>query len=323
MKNRVRISLVGIILLVLLITLGCSLIPDSLGRLKDFNPFSKPTSTATITPTPKAPLQIGTCPDLDCPDAIPADELLGFPADDRVIYPVTVPDNVPVNFSLDWTVLDEDVLNESLPAVKWVFTIDGQDYFREDLVVLKPNRVEDDPEWHPAAWLSVNLSGWKIGEPHVIGVGLVLQEDASDGWVDLPAGHTYIKQYKILPINPPTATATFNPMDTPTPQATLTSTPKPTLEPTLKPVATLAPLKPTATQNLNLKYDMTMKVENKCAEQHVVVATGPIRLKFTVPPGQTVEWQAPQGTYSWMIDNTYPGGPQDLNTNVWTLTLCQ
>jgi hypothetical protein len=45
-------------------------------------------------------------------------------------------------------------------------------------------------------------------------------------------------------------------------------------------------------------------------------------LKYTVDPGQTVEYQVPQGTYTWMIDNLYPGGPQDLNINVWMLTLC-
>ncbi len=143
------------------------------------------------------------------------DDLLGFPADDQDIYPVMVPFDKPVNLSMDWTVLDEATLQESLPYVKWIFTIDGQDYFQEDYVEISETFYEDDPTAYPAAWLSVNLDGWQVGEPHVVTISLELQEDVSDGWVDLPAGHTYIKQYKLIPVNPPTATATFEPLDPP------------------------------------------------------------------------------------------------------------
>ena len=318
MKKNSRHMVVFLLVIVLSFSMGCSMISSTLDKLKEINPFAEATATPTFTPqptaTPRAPVEIYACPDLVCPEALLVDDLLGFPADDQDIYPVMVPLDKSVNLSMDWTVLDEATLQESLPDVKWIFTIDGQDYFQEDYVENTESFYEGDPTGYPAAWLSVNLSGWEDGESHFVCIGLELQKDLSDGWVDLPAGHTFIKKYKLIAVKPPTATATFEPMDPPTPEPTATAT--------LKPAPTKAPLKPTATQAANLVYDMTLKVTNLCDQQHVVIMTGPTRLKYTVDPGQTVEYQAPQGTYTWMIDNTYPGGPQDLNINIWTLTLC-
>jgi len=275
MKKNTRWIFIIILVLVFGLTMGCSMIPSTINKLKVINPFGKSTATATFNPlptaTPRAPVEVFACPDLVCPDALLVDDLLGFPADDQNTYPVNLPKNATVNLSMDWTVLDEATLQHSLPYVKWIFTIDGQDYFQEDFVEITETLYDDDPTGYPSAWMSVNLSGWQMGEPHVVAIGLELQNDLSDGWVDLPASHTYIKKYNLIPIDQPAATATFEPMDPPTPE--------PSATPTLKPAPTKAPVKPTDTQTANLVYDMILKVTNQCGDQHQVIMTGPTRLK--------------------------------------------
>ncbi|EKD51718.1 MAG: hypothetical protein ACD_62C00193G0001, partial [uncultured bacterium] len=102
-----------------------------------------------------------------------------------------------------------------------------------------------------------------------------------------------------------------------TPGPAITNTQQP------NPAVTKAPAQPTATQGPPLVLNITLKVDNKCSDAHVVVFNGPMRLKYNVAPGQTVEYQAAQGIYSWVIDNYEQGGPQELYQSVWTLTLCQ
>ena len=73
----------------------------------------------------------------------------------------------------------------------------------------------------------------------------------------------------------------------------------------------------------NPDLDITIKVINLCSERHLVIFSGPVRLKYDVAPGATVEWQGAKGNYSWTVDGI-PGeqSPMDLWESVWTLTLC-
>ena len=160
------------------------------------------------------------------------------------------------------------------------------------------------------------MQGWKIGEQHQIRIGFSIDEPIDDGWQYYDTG-TKVMVFNLTPAKLPTATptaaatATPKPKPTNTKSAVLPTNPKPAVPPTSAPAGA------------DLVLDMTVKVTNNCPEEHKVVMQGPMKLKYTVAPGQTVEYQAAQGTYTWMIDGVYPGGPQDLNSNVWTLTLCR
>lgn len=83
-------------------------------------------------------------------------------------------------------------------------------------------------------------------------------------------------------------------------------------------------IKPTIIPTIsNPVLDITIKVKNNCSEQHTVIMNGPVRLKYIVDPGKTIEWQGARGTYSWTVDGiTSNSSPQYLSVAVWTLTLC-
>lgn len=121
------------------------------------------------------------------------------------------------------------------------------------------------------------------------------------------------------------------PSFTPSPVNTKVPTPaKPQVTATSKPTAIYYPPTATARRQPTLEptvsrpvLDITIKVINQCPEQHTVIFTGPVRLKYVVDPGKTVEWQAAKGTYSWTVDGVVSEhSPQDLYVAVWNLTLC-
>jgi hypothetical protein len=225
-----------------------------------------------------------------------------------VINEIRLPTDQTLNLIYGWVAKDQQHLDQTLQHIKWVFTIDDVDYFSEDLLVNSDVEDMDNPgSTNPGTWLAVTLSGWEAGKPHFIRYGFYLDDSIDDGWSPTEADYSAIYSLKVMPSNIPTIT----------PGPTITNTPLP------NPVVTKVPVLPTATQGAPLTLDMTLKVTNLCPEAHLVVVTGPMRLKYNVAPGQTVEYQAAQGTYSWIIDNQFNGGPQDLYQSVWTLTLCQ
>lgn len=310
-----------IVLFIVVGLLGCSLMPQALKNL-----VASPTPTSTLTPIPsntptatpdptatatvaKLPLEIATCFDeADCPEAVGPIAFLPDGIQKDTINEIRLPYDQTLKLTYGWVAKDQQHLDQNLQHIKWVFTIDDVDYFTEDLLV---NSEVDDPDnpgaTNPGTWLAVTLSGWEVNEPHFIRYGFYLDEAIDDGWSLTEADHSAITTLHVVPAKIPTIT----------PGPTVTNTPLP------KPAVTKASVLPTATQGAPLTLDMTLKVTNLCSDAHVVVVTGPMRLKYTVAPGQTVEYQAAQGTYTWMIDNLYPGGPQDLFQSVWTLTLCQ
>lgn len=99
----------------------------------------------------------------------------------------------------------------------------------------------------------------------------------------------------------------------PTKQANTNPTPipPPPNQPTIQPTVS------------NPILDITIKVSNHCPERSVVIFDGPVHLKYDVAPGETKEWQAAKGVYSWTVDGV-PGqqSPMELWETVWTLTLC-
>ena len=325
MNKVTRLGNIFVLLTVVLFLLGCSIIPKSLEKMKEINPFSEPTMTSTLTPLPtstatlaptatqKPFLTMKPCTDkIECDGA---EMISNFAAPDEDFegdIEVEIPYDQSVFVFSAWYAMDEDYLAENMKHINWFLTIDGEDYFEQDWP--KSDTLSDSSGEYPGTTLGVALSGWRINEPHTVEIGFTVDDEIFDGWETFDAGYTASTTWVVTPVKEVKATATFVPLDQITPEASIT--------PTKKPVSTSAPAKPTATQAQNLVYDMTLKVENKCPEQHIVIFSGPTRLKYTVGPGQTVEYQAPQGSYTWIIDNIYTGGPQELNMNVWTLTLC-
>lgn len=111
-----------------------------------------------------------------------------------------------------------------------------------------------------------------------------------------------LPSYKVT--SPPRATSTAAYLHTPQP----TRAP---IQPTLQPTVSHPTL------------DITIKVTNHCSEQSTVLFKGPMNLKYVVDPGETQEWQAARGTYSYTVDGfTGTESPKDLFVSVWTLTLC-
>ena len=321
-KARKSFSLF-IILVVIAGLLGCSLMPQALKSM-----LASPTPTSTLTPIPsntstatpdptatatveKLPLEIATCfNETDCPEAVGPAAFLPEGIQKDTTNEVTLPFDQTLKLTYGWVAKDQQHLDQNLQHIKWVFTIDDVDYFTEDLLV---NAGVDDPDnpgaTNPGTWLAVTLSGWEVNKPHFIRYGYYLDEAIDDGWSLTEADQSAITTLHVMPAKIPTIT----------PGPTVTNTPLP------KPAVTKAPVQPTATQGAPLELNITLKVENKCSDAHVVIFNGPMRLKYTVGPGQTVEYQAAAGTYTWKIDNTYDGGPQTLDASMgwWTYTLCQ
>lgn len=104
-----------------------------------------------------------------------------------------------------------------------------------------------------------------------------------------------------------------NELQAPTRQASTNPTPisPPTSQPTSQPTVN------------NPILDITIKVKNQCPDKSVVIFEGPVHLKYDVAPGETKEWQAAKGAYTWTVDGI-PGqqSPMELWESVWTLTLC-
>ncbi len=319
-KSRKIFSLC-IILVIVMGLIGCSIMPQTLKNVlasatttSTITPIPSKTSTATPKPTATAtvmqmPLEISTCLAAeDCPEAVPISAFLSDGIEKDVINEIRVPFDQTIKLSTGWVTKDQQHLDQNLQHIKWVFRINDKDFFTEDLLV---NSEVDDEDVagakNPGTWMAITLSDWKIGKEYYIRYGYYLDAAIDDGWSVTEADFSSIYTLLVVPAKIPTIT----------PGPTITNTQQP------NPAVTKAPAQPTATQGPPLVLNITLKVDNRCSDAHVVVFNGPMRLKYTVAPGQTVEYQAAQGIYSWVIDNYEQGGPQELYQSVWTLTLCQ
>lgn len=311
--SRILVTL-GLVTILFLIS-SCAIMPKAISGLfasktptSTSTPTITPTPTKTNTPTvtPKPPLTIYPCVFSEqCPEAATIEDITGAPSTDFTVYDVQIPYEQPVQFITGWYAMDQSTLDEDMAHMKWIFTVDGKEYGGEDWIQTGVTSFADDPNTeYPGVWFGAVVADWKLGESHEVAIGFSIDEQIFDGWDTYEAGE-YYSVYNITPARMPTAT----------PTATATSTPKPV-------VKTPGAL-PTATKNANITYDLTLKVTNKCGEEHKVVFEGPMHLKYIVAAGSTVEYQAPQGTYTWVIDDIYDRGPQALYSSVWELTLCE
>lgn len=327
MSKSGKSVIVFIILAVILGLHGCSAMPQTIKNM-----FSSPTPTSTITPIPsktptptpdptakptmsKAPLDISTCLDKkDCPSAIAVTDILsdGIRLDET--NEIRLPYDQTLKLDYGWIAKNQDYLDKNLQHIKWVFTIDDQDFFTNELLV---NSEENDKDVsggkNPGTWLAVTLSGWETGKPHYIRYGYYVDEAIDDGWAVTAADLSSIYTLHVVPVEESTVTPSGKVIKTLQPKPVVTKVPG---QPTVQ---------PTATEGAPLVLNITLRVENKCAEAHVVIFNGPMRLKYNVAPGQTEEFQAATGTYTWKIDNSFNGGPQTLDASMgyWLYTLCQ
>jgi hypothetical protein len=320
-NRKTWLALSGILIAVSLLLSSCS------GGLTSLFATSTPTNTSTptvtVTPTatntPVPPITLKPCLTLDdCAKPISLEKLFGDTVKADVVNNVDIPVEQEIKILIYWNAIDEETMAKTLPHVKWFFTIDGKDFFQESWIKDGSNEDDkDEAKAYPGKWFGVVLSGWKADEPHFVRYGYVLDASVNNGWKSYDSGQTVVYSWFIKPASLPTAT--LAPTITPTVKVLPTNTYNPII-PTKTRVAQVLP---TATKGAPLKKDITIKVINKCSEKHLVVFDGPMHLKYNVEPGQTVEYQAPHGTYTWMVDQTEAGGPQDLFTAVWNLTLCR
>ena len=314
MKANKVVCIVVLIVTLVLIS-SCSGMPKSVSGLfasktptSTITPTITPTATSTNTPTitPKPPLNIYPCIYGNlCPEAMSIEKLTDTSSLDYTVYDVEIPYMQPVRFSANWVALDQSTLDDNMAHIKWIFTVDGKEYAGDDWAQRGVTTFSDEPDTeYPGEWFGAVVADWKLGEIHEVAIGFSIDEDIFDGWDTYEAGD-YYSVYNITPARMPTATLT----------STVTVTPKPVI---ITPGA-----KPTATTGGSVSYDLTLKVINKCGEEHKVIFDGPMHLKYIVPAGGTVEYQAPQGDYTWVIDDIYNRGPQSLYSSVWSLTLCE
>ena len=311
---KVRVLAECLVLLVLISGVsGCAKQPDQIvptQSLLENTPLSvtvTPTATDTLafTATPSPTVELSACVAVaSCPEARAIDHLMQETLVSGSVAQVSFTADTAVRFVIGWPAIDETTLAQNLEHLEWIFSIDGQPYF--DASWLKdgksPNQY-DDSKSYPGQWLGVKITGWQPGQTYFIRMGIKLDEPVNNGWQTFEAGDILLYSWFITPLQAPTAT--------PTRQVYPTNTPG-------------AYTGPTNTPQVNLPLDITIKVTNPCSFKRTIVFSGPTTVKFVLDPGQTKEYMAAQGTYTWLVDNYLMGGPQDLSKKIWEYTLpCQ
>jgi hypothetical protein len=315
MRRLKKVALSGIIVFFLVIGVSCSMIPQGIQNLfatKTPTPTNTATSTPTptLTPTPTKtplpPLGLSGCVFLEnCPQAVWVNDIADIPVNRDYLNTIKVPVNQPVQLLQDWTTVDQNLLDKSLPNIKWVFIVDGQDYFNpawiEDGVV--PD--EDNPSIeYPGKWFGVVMSGWKLGETHQVKIGIIIKQTADDGWGVYGTGTEFITTYNFIPVSQPTATPTLTPTNTPLP--TRTFTPRPTAVPYTKtPRPTVAPTNPPCSS------DSSIEIDNTTGGIVTLKLSGPMKYRFDLATGLTT-LNVCAGSYSYQAWGC--GGATDSGT---------
>ncbi len=299
MNQSIKITSSIILCLVLLLVAGCSSLPQGIQNLintKTPTSTITPTVTNTATATPLPPVSIAPCAKVgDCTSIISLYDYLVGSLDFESTNVIEIPYNQPVWIHEKWSSMNQDLLAENSPHIKWFFIIDGQDFFQQNW--LEPGSFINyaDPEtWYPGYQWGVVMDGWQIGQSHLIEVGYVIDEEMSDGWYDYEAGYTYEVKLMIVPVALPTATPTATATLTPTATATripYTSTPKPTALPAC---------------DLN----STIEIDNTTGGALTLKLSGPAPFKFNLGTGVTV-LSVCSGSYSyeaWGCGGAYDSG---------------
>lgn len=310
-----KLLLTGILVLLLVLGMSCSLVPRGIQNLfatKTPTPTntatSTPTPTATSTPTktPLPPVSIIGCTFIeDCPADFNLYYMLGYIPRVNTTNSVTVSVNDPAWVTVGWTAVDQTTLEENAQHIHWIFEIDGQDYFNPGWAGYGYSTDQNDPSiTYPGIFMGATLTGWKVGESHQIRIGYSFDDYINNGWDGFPKGYEEVFTYNVRVINQPTATPTLTPTNTP--QPTRTFTPRPTKIPYTKtPKPTLAPTNPPCS------IDSTIDINNTTGATVYLDLTGPMKFHFDLPTGNTT-LNVCSGTYSYFARGC--GGATDSGT---------
>ena len=278
MSKRRLITLVCLIALVT-IAAACAL-PAPVARLFA---TETPTSTATPTVTPLPPLDLQPCPrGDDCPGAVGIYDIITGDIESGVEYSVDVPYDQAVGFHAGWLVQDDMILLQNMEHMQHFIEIDGVNYWQDYFLGFpEPYTYDNDPVVYSSIWQGAVISGWKVGEPHLVRIGFTFDEQVTDGWEVYPKGTTIEYIYRINPVVRPT--------DTPTPTATFTPTPRPT-----QPKPTAVPY----TSTPACDGSGTITINNTTGGQLTLYLNGPAKYTFYVGTGYTY-LDVCSGSYSY------------------------
>lgn len=192
-----------------------------------------------------------------------------------------------------WCTTDRDILDDNLEHLRFIFTIDGVSYLNDLGTIYYELPYDDDPSlMYPCFNIGGYLSGWKIGESHLVTIGFFIQDALNDGWDDYEARTEMLQIYRIEPAELPT--------ETPTPTATNTPIPLPTWTPA--PIATSTP----ACGEMG-----TIDINNETGGVVTLYLTGPAKYTFSLGTGNTA-LSVCGGSYSYTAYGC--GGASDSGT---------
>jgi hypothetical protein len=137
--------------------------------------------------SPSLPLDIFGCnPVSECPDS--SVSIRSFFGEDEELeynteYPVSVPMDAEVGFFTGWCTLEQELLEENLKHIEFVFTVDGVSFIDQ----FKPRMytVQDQTDATKLNYChSVNgvVSGWQKEQTYQIVFGIKYEEAIFDGW---------------------------------------------------------------------------------------------------------------------------------------------
>ncbi len=208
MRRTSRFWVSFLVLAVLVLTVGCAIIPQTVQDI--INGFTSPVitpETIYVTATPKSPappaawtpLVIAPCLyAADCPEAVDLDGLTGDESSES--YEVRVPYDAVVKMSNGWVALDDENLSENLASIVWVLDVDGVSYYDPAYIVKDTAQMfADDETEYPGAWIAVTIKGFNLNEPHTVTIGYYFEDAVYDGWESFPQGFTSTITYTILP----------------------------------------------------------------------------------------------------------------------------
>ena len=205
--GRSKLILVFIILVLAVMSLtGCSAVQNLFATPSSTStatptPTATPTTTPTPTSTPQPPILMVPCVfTTDCPDALTIEAITGSDAVAGVVSNVEIPVNQQVHLFVGWISSDEETLKQNLPHIQWFLTVDGQNYFQDAWVTRGQAQDMEDPTiYYPGYWIGAAFSGWRVGEPHFIRYGYILDAPINNGWEDYEEGYTLVYSWYFQP----------------------------------------------------------------------------------------------------------------------------
>lgn len=277
MRFHRRFAFIFFSLLLALTMLACTFSPLTVVK----NLLASPTATSTntpiptptFTPTPASPLALSGCPFYEeCPGVTNLHELVAGDLEYGSETYVEFPYSVPLRINLGWYALDDQTLAANLEHLRFFFRVDGNDYTNDSMFRYGYYYDEQgNPTDYPGYFMGVVLSGWEIGQPHLIEYGYTIDAPINDGWYDSQPGTV---TYVIRAV--PTLAPTF------TPEPTATNTPQPVV------------YTPTPSCSVNA----SIYVKNSTGETVNIYLTGPASFHFYLQPGDNY-LNVCQGGYSY------------------------